>query len=340
MVQLLQHKWPTCGNGLVPKVDWKQHCPLHLRVTHDTKLDFRYFTGTFGWWWWDSYSSCSYCHGCFSGFYLRENKTKQLHFLAPAGEKEKQPMKEAAPTSQRSPFSPQRFVPEVETGHHVQSDIFLASGRALQAAVHRLPLLVPHAAQHAGALGDVVLEEVDPCVAALPQIGGGHVRHAGGLLVVVGHHVIHVGVGVGELLKRSVICTQVGWVNSVGIIIMYMWYSGGWCTCSEGVSIDDPRQEPPQSTHGEVADEATELLPDLLPLESALRLWGHADIWGRGQKSELLNEGIKKENLLRIYCVGKFMFPCWSTVLWSVLKPTRGQHQDWIHDINVTSTTL
>lgn len=101
-------------------------------------------------------------------------------------------------------------MPEVKTGHHVQADIFLPPGRALQAAVNSLPPLVAHAAERTGPLGDVVLEEVDPCVGAFSQVGGGHIRHAGGFLVVVGNHVIHVGVGVGELLKRSALYTAVG----------------------------------------------------------------------------------------------------------------------------------
>lgn len=98
-------------------------------------------------------------------------------------------------------------MPEVETGHHVQPDIFLAAGRALQTAIDGFPLLVSHAAQRTGAFGDVVLEEVDSRVGAFPQVGGGHVRHAGGFLVVVGHHVVHVGVRVGELFKCPVIYT-------------------------------------------------------------------------------------------------------------------------------------
>lgn len=100
-------------------------------------------------------------------------------------------------------------MPEVEARHHVQPDVFLASCRALQTAVNRLPPLVAHAAERTGTFGDVVFEEVDPSVGGLPQVGGGHVRHAGGLLVVVGNHVVHVGVGVCELLKRLVFCTEV-----------------------------------------------------------------------------------------------------------------------------------
>lgn len=104
--------------------------------------------------------------------------------------------------------STQCFVPEIETRHHMQPDIFLAPSRALQTAVDRLSLLVAHAAQCTRPLGDVVFEEVGTCVGALPQVGRGHVRHAGGFLVVVGDHVVHVRVGVGELLERSVICRR------------------------------------------------------------------------------------------------------------------------------------
>lgn len=92
----------------------------------------------------------------------------------------------------------------------MQPDVFLAPGRALQTAVNGFPPLAAHAAERAGPLGDVVFEEVDPCVGAFSQVGGGHVRHAGGFLVVVGDHVVHVGVGVGELLECSALCTAVG----------------------------------------------------------------------------------------------------------------------------------
>lgn len=90
----------------------------------------------------------------------------------------------------------------------MQADIFLAPCQALQTAVDGFPPLVAHATQCTGSLRDVVFEEVDPCVGAFPQVGGGHVCHAGGFLVVVSHHVVHVGVRVGEHLKRSVICTK------------------------------------------------------------------------------------------------------------------------------------
>lgn len=96
-------------------------------------------------------------------------------------------------------------MPKVKTGHHVQPDVFLGAGGALQTAVNRLPLLVAHAAQRAGPFGDVVLEEVHPRVRAFPQVGRGHIRHAGGFFIVVGHHVVHVGVRVRELLERPVV---------------------------------------------------------------------------------------------------------------------------------------
>lgn len=59
---------------------------------------------------------------------------------------------------------------------------------------------------------------------------------------------------------------------AVKVVVCLLCSRGHYCTCSEGVSIDDSRQEAAQSTHGEVADETTELLPDLLPLKSPLRL--------------------------------------------------------------------
>lgn len=173
-------------------------------------------------------------------------------------------------------------MPEVETGHDVEPDVFLAPGGALQTAVDGLPPLVAHAAESAGPLGDVVFEQVDPRVGAVPQVGGGHVRHAGGLLVVVGDHVVHVRVGVGELLECLVFCsvarTRGKGRHAVGVTGLLECSGGHYCTCSEGVSIDDSRQEPAQSAHGEVADVTTQLLPDLLPLESTLRPWSHADI--------------------------------------------------------------
>lgn len=55
-------------------------------------------------------------------------------------------------------------MPEIKTGYHMQPDVFLAPGRALQAAVHGFPPLVAHPAECTGALGDVVFEEVDPCM--------------------------------------------------------------------------------------------------------------------------------------------------------------------------------
>lgn len=92
----------------------------------------------------------------------------------------------------------------------MQPDVFLAPRGALQTAVNSFPRLVAHAAQRAGTFRDVVFEEVDPRVGAVSQVGGGHVRHAGSLLVVVSRHVVHVGVGVRERLKGSVVCTELG----------------------------------------------------------------------------------------------------------------------------------
>lgn len=90
----------------------------------------------------------------------------------------------------------------------MQADVFVAAAGTLQAAVDGFPPLVAHTAERTWPFGNVVFEEVDPSVRGLPQVGSGHVRHAGGLLVVVGDHVVHKGVGVGELLKRLVFCTQ------------------------------------------------------------------------------------------------------------------------------------
>lgn len=106
----------------------------------------------------------------------------------------------------------------------MQADIFLAPGRALQTAVNRFPPLVAHAAERTQTLGDVVFEEVDPCVGGLSQVGSGHVRHAGGLLVVVGDHVVHVGVGVSELLKRPVFCTEVEQKQNGRVVVKVVFF--------------------------------------------------------------------------------------------------------------------
>jgi len=172
-------------------------------------------------------------------------------------------------------------VPEVETGHDVQPDVFLGPRRAFQTPVNGVPPLGAHAAEHAGPLGDVVFEEVDPRVGALPQVGGGHVRHAGGLLVVVGDHVVHVRVGVGELFERLVFCSterkkkNMQWEALAFFIVRSEGLHG---TGSEGVSVDDSGEEAAQSPHGEVADVTAELLPDLLPLKPALGLRNDTDI--------------------------------------------------------------
>lgn len=99
-------------------------------------------------------------------------------------------------------------MPQVEARHHVQSDVFVAAAGTLQTAVDGFPPLVAHAAERTRPFRNVVFEEIDPSVRGLPQVGSGHVRHAGGLLVVVGDHVVHKGVAVGELLKRLVFCTR------------------------------------------------------------------------------------------------------------------------------------
>lgn len=74
--------------------------------------------------------------------------------------------------------SPERFVPQVKTRHGVQAYVFLPTTRTLHAAVDGLPLLVAQAAERAGPFWNVVFEQVDPGVAVLSQVGGGHVRHA------------------------------------------------------------------------------------------------------------------------------------------------------------------
>lgn len=106
--------------------------------------------------------------------------------------------------------SPERFVPQVKAGHGMQTHVFLSSTGTLDAAIDGLPPLAAKTAEWAWPFGDVVFEQVDPGVTVLPQVGGGHVRHAGCLLVVLVHHVVHGGVWVCELLKRLANCgTQV-----------------------------------------------------------------------------------------------------------------------------------
>lgn len=175
-------------------------------------------------------------------------------------------------------FSPQSFVPKIKTGHNVQPDVFLAPRGALQTTVNSFPFLVAHAAQRAGTFGDVVFEEVDPRVGAFSQVGGGHVRHAGSLLVVVSRHVVHVGVGVRERLECPVVCTGLGMSNMTKTKqsgSQTTMYDG---TCSEGVSVDDPRQEAAQTPHRETTNHTPQLLSDLLSLKSPLRLWGYTNI--------------------------------------------------------------
>lgn len=170
--------------------------------------------------------------------------------------------------------SAQCFVPEVETRDGVQTDVFVSAGRAVQTPVDRLPSLAAHAAERAGTLGDVVFEEVDPRVRRLPQVGGGHVRHAGGLLVVFGDHIVHVGV---QDLLEPVFCGQSEQGGSERRMV-WQCETGRLRTRSEGVSVDDSRQEAAQPAHREVTDETAQLLPDLVPLKTPLRLWSDTDI--------------------------------------------------------------
>lgn len=99
-------------------------------------------------------------------------------------------------------------MPQVEAGHGVQTHVLVSAAGTLHTAVDGLAPLAAQAAERARPFGDVVFEQVDPGVALLPQVGRGHVGHAGCLLVVVGHRVVHVGVGVCELLKRLAPCRK------------------------------------------------------------------------------------------------------------------------------------
>lgn len=169
-------------------------------------------------------------------------------------------------------FSFHHFVPKVETRHRVQPDEFLPAAGALNTAVHRLPPLVAHAAERARSFGDVVLEKVDPGVGGLPQVDGGHVRHAHRLFILVSDHVINVGVGVRELLECLAFCGEETEILSEAVI--HLQCSGSYRrTTSERVSVDYSRQETAEAAHREVTNEPPELLPDLLTLESPPRLW-------------------------------------------------------------------
>lgn len=156
----------------------------------------------------------------------------------------------------------------------MQTHVFLSSAGTLHAAVNGLPPLAAQAAERARPFGDVVFEQVDPGVALLPQVGRGQVRHAGCLLVVLVHHLVHVGVRVCELLKRLAPCG-----TQVSSEAAQFQKEPDWCrTASERVSKEDSRQEAAKTTHGQVTDEAAELPPDLLALKPPLRVWSYANI--------------------------------------------------------------
>lgn len=172
-----------------------------------------------------------------------------------------------------SEVSAQRFVPEVETRDGVQTDVFVSPGRAVQTPVDRFPSLAACAAERAGTLGDVVFEEVDPRVGRLPQVGGGHVRQAGGLLVVF----VPIGVRVQDLLQPPVSCGQ-SEPGQSECCIVWRRETGHRPTRSEGVPVDYSRQEAAQSAYREVTHETAQLLPDLVPLKTPLRPWSDTDI--------------------------------------------------------------
>lgn len=107
-----------------------------------------------------------------------------------------------------SPFSPQGFVPEVKTWYSVEADVFVSPRRAFQAAVDSLALLMPHAAQGARPFRYVMVEQIYTYVLLITQVGRGQVSHAGSLLVVVRHDIVHVHIRVSELFKRPVIYSK------------------------------------------------------------------------------------------------------------------------------------
>lgn len=65
-----------------------------------------------------------------------------------------------------------------------------------------------HATQSTRTFGDVVIEQIDTCVLVVSQVSRGQVGHAGGLLVVIRHHVVHVRVRMRELLECPVIYSK------------------------------------------------------------------------------------------------------------------------------------
>lgn len=107
-----------------------------------------------------------------------------------------------------SHFSPQTFVPEVKTWYSVEADVFVSPRRAFQAAIDSLALLMPHATQGAQSFRYVMVEQIYTYVLLIPQVGRGQVSHAGGLLVVVRHDIVHVHIRVSKLFKCPVIYSK------------------------------------------------------------------------------------------------------------------------------------
>ncbi len=182
-------------------------------MRHSTKIIFAFFTGTVDCCWTDGLRCCALIQKFspspfFMTFIWKTTSQKYLRLVASCTNRNNI-QKTNLPPNYFS-FSPQRFVPEVKTGHHMQPDIFMAPSRALQTAINRFAPVVAHSTECTGTLGDVVFEEVDACVRAFPQVGSGHISHAGSFLIVVCNYVVHVGVWVGELLKSSAFCKVVG----------------------------------------------------------------------------------------------------------------------------------
>ncbi len=161
--------------------------------------------------------------------------------------------------------SPHSLMPEVKTWYSVETDIFVSPWRTFQTAVDSLTPLVAHSTQGTRSFRYVMVEQIYSYVLFIPQVGRGQVSHAGSLLIVVCHNIIHVHIRVSELFKRPVIYSKHRVTNQVicGIFLQdyfkycrYRYDTRNCITCSERISIDDSRQESPKSSNGKAANES------------------------------------------------------------------------------------
>lgn len=172
-------------------------------------------------------------------------------------------------------------MPEVKTRDGVQTDVFVSARGAFETAVDRLTSLMTHTTQSTQTFRYVMIEQIHTRVLVVPQISRGQVGHAGGLLVIICHHIIHVHVRVCELLKRSVICAKHRGTNQEPLLVHIYPNDDiitSRLTCSERIPVDDSRQESPESPHRKASDESS---TDLFSLESSHWLWCYTYIWSK-----------------------------------------------------------